>query len=186
MNILKEPNLARCFHWERPIGQSLKFFFCGRCPKLASENLKAFYAFFFHAISSTTATALRQKDQLFKWANSCTTHTVPACMAHLSTITHVPETTQHKTPQVSCHVLTVVQEHTRSICLASHYCLPVMQSCNSTGMSGSNLLENTEVFSIVSAAEDAWVNIYLALYKQKDEKAKVRLHLHPTCRIGRV
>ena len=61
-----------------------------------------------------------------------------------------------------------------------------MQSCNSTGMSGSNLLENTEVFSIVSAAEDAWVNIYLALYKQKDEKAKVRLHLHPTCRIGRV
>ncbi|XP_064383128.1 hematopoietic prostaglandin D synthase-like [Halichondria panicea] len=37
------------------------------------------------------------------------------------------------------------------------------------GLSGSNLLENTEVFGIVSAAEDAWCNIYTARYKQKDK-----------------
>lgn len=44
------------------------------------------------------------------------------------------------------------------------------------GLAGSNLLENTEVFSIVGAAEDAWCNIYTALYKQKDTASKVKKH----------
>ena len=42
-----------------------------------------------------------------------------------------------------------------------------------TGLSGSNLLENTEVFGIVDAAEDAWCSIYTARYKQKDKETTV-------------
>lgn len=41
------------------------------------------------------------------------------------------------------------------------------------GLSGSNLLENTEVFSIVGATEDAWVNIFNARYKQPDQETTV-------------
>ena len=41
------------------------------------------------------------------------------------------------------------------------------------GFSGSSALENMEIFSIVDATADAWVQIYQAIYHEKDEERKV-------------
>lgn len=44
---------------------------------------------------------------------------------------------------------------------------------NTTGFAGSNPVDNLELFSIVDAAADAWVNVYDAIYHEKNEELKV-------------
>lgn len=46
---------------------------------------------------------------------------------------------------------------------------------NASGLAGENAIENTELFSIVDAAADAWVKVYEAIFHEKDEARKVSL-----------
>ena len=46
-----------------------------------------------------------------------------------------------------------------------------------SGLAGGDAMENAELFSIVDATADAWVQVYAAIYHEKDEARKVRLGL---------